>query len=145
MMTRAPTTLFSLGVALDRSGDLEGGLESIARARSYDPVDKFLQGDTWFFSTPHDAAWFEALGHWLVARRGDGDDVRLGAYERAVAAWKSFIARAPETDPYLGLAKARLKLCEKEMAAFSKKVQTPTPMNPEPTEDKGVIFRRQRK
>lgn len=131
MQTRAPTTLFSLGVALDRSGDLEGGLQSIARARSYDPSDRFLQGDSWFFSTPHDAAWFEALGHWMVARQGDGDDVRLGAYERAVLAWKSFIARAPETDPYLGLAKARLKLCEKEMATFSKKVRTPTPMDPE--------------
>jgi tetratricopeptide (TPR) repeat protein len=130
MMTRAPTTLYSLGVALDRSGDLEGGLEAVARARSYDPSDRFLQGDAWFFSTPHDAAWFEALGHWLVARRGDGDDVRLGAYERAVAAWRSFVSRAPETDPYLGLAKARLKLCEKEFAAFSKKVQTPTPIEP---------------
>jgi hypothetical protein len=124
-----PTTLYSLGVSLDRAGDLEGGLQAIGRARSYDPVDRFLQGDAWFFSTPHDQHWYEALGHWLVGRKGDGDDVRLGAYERAVAAWKLYVTRAPADDPYVAVAKARLKQCEKELAAFSRKVSKPTPID----------------
>lgn len=123
-----PTTFFSLGVALDRSGDLDGALEAVARARSYDPADRFLNSDSWFFSTYYDEAWYQALGHWLVGRRGDGDDVRLGGYERAVASWKLYLAQAPETDPYVGVARARLKLCEKEHAAFSAKVSTPTPI-----------------
>ncbi len=124
-----PTTLFSLGVALDRSGDLEGGMDAVARARSYDPRDQFLQKDSWFFSTAHDEAWYEALGHWLVARRGDGDEVRLGAYESSVVAWRSYLARAPASDPYVAVARARLKLCEREFAALSKKLQTPTPLS----------------
>lgn len=125
-----PTTFFSLGVARDRSGDLDGALEAVARARSYDPSDRFLRSSSWFFSTPHDAEWYEALGNWLVGRRGDGDDVRLGGYERAVAAWKRYLARAPESDPYVGIAKARLARCEKELAAFADKVSRPTPIEP---------------
>ncbi len=132
MAAIGPTTYFSLGVALDRSGDLEGGLEAIGRARSYDASDRALRSDSWFFSTPHDAYWYDALGAWYAGRRGDGDDVRLGGLERAVTAWKSYLASAPETDPYVGIARARLKLCEKELAAFRKKVDSPTPIEPEP-------------
>jgi tetratricopeptide (TPR) repeat protein len=129
LATIGPTTFYSLGVALDRSGDLEGALEAVARARSYDPSDRFLRSDTWFFSSPHDESWYEALGHWMVGRRGDGDDVRLGGYERAVAAWKLYLAQAPESDPYVAVAKARLRQCEKELAAFSAKVSVPTPID----------------
>ena len=49
MFDVAPTTLWSLGVALDRAGDLSGGLQSIARAREYDPQDRKLSGDSWFY------------------------------------------------------------------------------------------------
>jgi tetratricopeptide (TPR) repeat protein len=124
----APTTLFSLGVALDRSGDLEGGFDAIVRARGYDPRDGFLNHDSWFFSSAWDEEWYEALGHWVIARRHDDGEVRLGAYERAVVAWKEYIARAPATDPYVALARVRLKLCEQEFEALSKKAQSPTPI-----------------
>jgi len=146
----APTTLWSLGVALDRSGDLEGGLESVARARSYDPKDVRIGGASWFFVPDYDEAYFSALGHWQKAReqagttgqRGSpsGPDVRdpfgqpsliegrLAAYERAILAWKEFLARAPDRDHYVPVARARLKLAEKEYADFAKKVRTPTPI-----------------
>src|SRR5690606_13296059 len=35
----APTTLWGLAVALDRSGDFSGALERIALARTYDAID----------------------------------------------------------------------------------------------------------
>jgi hypothetical protein len=64
----------------------------------------------------------------VIARRHDDGEVRLGAYERAVVAWKEYIARAPATDPYVALARVRLKLCEQEFEALSKKAQSPTPI-----------------
>jgi tetratricopeptide (TPR) repeat protein len=60
----APTTLFGMGVALDRSGNLESGIDAIKLARAYDPIDKGLRGPGWFFSPSHDSHWYWALGAW---------------------------------------------------------------------------------
>lgn len=109
------TPLWGLGVALDRSGDLEDALESIRLARAYDPGDRLLRRPTWFFAPPHDEAWYWALGAWERARR-DGQDKspRAHAYLDAIAAWRRYIEKAPEGDPYKALAQARLSACEKE-------------------------------
>lgn len=123
-----PTTLWSLGVALDRSGDLEGAFDSIARARSYDPRDTNISGSNWFYVPAYDSDYYAALGQWLTARRGEGTEVRLGAYERSIIAWKQFLGRAPESDHYVPVAKARLKLIEKEYEEYGKRVRTPTPV-----------------
>ncbi len=127
----APTTLWSLGVALDRSGDLDAGLESIGRARSYDPNDVRIKGPGWFFVPPYDEAYYDALGEWHRARRTVATtEDRLESYERAVIAWKQYLGRAPEAGPYVPVARARLKMAEKEFIDLSKRAQTPTPVDP---------------
>ncbi len=110
----APTILWSLGVALDRSGDLEGGLEAIGRARTYDPNDVRIKGPDWFFVPPYDAHYFSALGSWLEARRLPDRDARSAAYEQASTSMEQFLMKASPMDPYRPVAAARLKLLSKE-------------------------------
>jgi tetratricopeptide (TPR) repeat protein len=114
----ASTTLWSLGVALDRSGDLEGALASIARARTYDPNDSQLQPPRWFFVPDYDAAWYAALGELLVARTAKDPWVRQAAYVQSIDDWRDYVKRAAADDPYLPIGRARLKLTEKEAKAF---------------------------
>lgn len=126
----SPTTLWSLGVALDRAGDLSGGLDSIALARSYDPNDARIKGPSWFFVPSYDEHYYWALGHWLVGRRAADQDDRIAGYERSVASWASFLAAAPEGDKYVPIARARLRLAQKELDALRKLASTPTPIDP---------------
>lgn len=116
-----PTTLWGLAVALDRSGDLDGGLEAVRLARSYDPLDRQINGPNWFYVPDYDRYWYAALGHWAVARKADVASVRAEAYGRAVAALEEFVGRAARDDKWLPLARVRLKQCEKERAAFLKR------------------------
>jgi tetratricopeptide (TPR) repeat protein len=108
------TTLWGLGVALDRSGDLDGAFESIQLARSYDRTDLSIHGPGWFYVPPYDEAWYEALGHWAAARAAELGAARMESYAQAIASWEEYIQRAPEADSWLPLAKARLERCEKE-------------------------------
>jgi hypothetical protein len=126
----SPTALWSLGVALDRAGDLAGGLESIALARSYDPSDARIKGPSWFFVPSYDEHYYWALGHWLVARGAPDQDDRIAAYERCVRSWATFLASAPESDPYVPIARARLRVASKEHEALRKLAATPTPIDP---------------
>jgi len=114
MFDNGVTTLWGLAVALDRDGDLDGALESIALARAYDRDDRKIHSSSWFFSPPYDEAWYEALGFWSLARATEQGAVRAEAYARALDAWRDYLARAPEGDRWIPLARARQKLCEKE-------------------------------
>jgi len=114
-----PTTLWGLAVALDRSGDLEGGLESVRLARSYDAQDEQLSNEHgWFFLPDYDRHWYGALGHWMVARKTDMGSVRVDAYARAVADWEAYVAKAGAApdDKWVALARVRLAQCKKERA-----------------------------
>ncbi|MFO0587476.1 MAG: hypothetical protein U0441_08050 [Polyangiaceae bacterium] len=110
----APTTLFGLGVALDRSGDLPGALDSIKLARAYDPHDKGLQSGSWFFSPAHDSHWYWALGAWSRARSSTEWPVRADQYERAVFEWETYLADAPADDRWIPLARVRLDEVKRE-------------------------------
>lgn len=121
-MQGAATTLWSLGVALDRAGDLEGALTSIARARSYDPNDRQLQPPRWFFVPEYDSAWYAALGGLLVARTAKDPWVRQAAYRQAIDDFREYVERAGDKDEYVAIARARLKLVEKEAVALDKKL-----------------------
>ena len=118
----AATTLWSLGVALDRSGDLEGALASIARARTYDPIDRGLQPPNWFFVPDYDSHWYAALGELLVGRNAKDPWVRKSAYAEAIGDFGEYIDKAGDHDQYVLIAKARLAMIRKEAAAFDKKV-----------------------
>lgn len=115
------TPLWGLGVALDRSGDLEGGLRSIRLARDYDPDDRLISRPSWFYSPPHDEAWYMALGFWLRARNAESKAARAEAFARAIEAWERYIEKAPAGDAWVPLAQARRKACEKERDAERKK------------------------
>lgn len=128
----APTTYWSLGVALDRSGDLNGGLAAIAKARAYDPLDRSIGSDSWFFVPAWEEDYYAALGHWLNARSPGDVEERLGEYERTILAWKQYLARAPEDGVYVPIARARLRAAEAEALAFGKRARTPTPIDPAP-------------
>jgi tetratricopeptide (TPR) repeat protein len=116
------TMLWGLGVALDRAGDLDSGLDSIRVARIYDQEDRGLNGESWSYVPPYDQHWYEALGHWQVARKPDVlTSVRVHAYARALSSWEEWVqtaSRDAPNDKWLPLAKIRLKQCEKERAAF---------------------------
>jgi tetratricopeptide (TPR) repeat protein len=114
MFWRGSTTLFSLGVALDRSGNPDAGMESIRLARSYDPHDKGLSRGSWFFSPAYDAHWYRALGSWTCGRSGTGWALRAECYEKAIAEWELYIESAPETDPWAMLARVRLATVKRE-------------------------------
>ena len=108
------TTLWGLGVALDRSGDLDGAIEHIQLARQYDRTDQLIHGPGWFYVPEYDEAWYGALGHWAAARAAELGAARAEAYAQAIAAWEEYIQRAPADDLWLPLARARLARCEKE-------------------------------
>jgi tetratricopeptide (TPR) repeat protein len=114
LLVEAPTTLWGLAVALDRSGDLDGGLETVRLARAYDPKDTRLDGLGWFFSPDYDRHWYHALGHWAVARKADLDSVRAESYSHAVTDWEEYVASAAHDDKWVDLARVRLRQCEKE-------------------------------
>jgi tetratricopeptide (TPR) repeat protein len=125
------TALWGHGVALDRQGDLDGALASIKMARAYDPQDRRINSQTWFYSPPYDQPWYEALGHWTAARVAEQGAVRAEEYERAVESWQEYLARAPATDRWVPLAKARLAACEKErdqVLAAARKRSTRDPL-----------------
>jgi len=109
------TALWGLAVASDRDGDLDGAFASIALARAYDRDDRKIHDtDNWFFSPPHDEAWYEALGAWQTARASDLGAVRAEAYARAIENWEAYLERAPDDDRWLPLARVRLDACKKE-------------------------------
>lgn len=108
------TTLWGLAVATDRDGDLDAALASIALARAYDRDDRKIKEPSWFFSPSYDEAWYEALGFWAAARATDLGAVRAEAYARAVESWEAYLARAPEDDRWIPLARVRLEACKKE-------------------------------
>lgn len=112
--TYGVTALWGLAVALDRNGDVEEGLEHIRLARTYDAFDEKIKSDDWFFSPPHDAHWYKALGDWAKARAEPNSIDRTFQYGHALEAWDRYIEQAPEDDPYLALAKVRRRACELE-------------------------------
>ncbi|MFO0551589.1 MAG: hypothetical protein U0271_24590 [Polyangiaceae bacterium] len=123
----APTTLWSLAVALDRGGDLGGALETVQRARSYDPNDVMIHSDTWFFVPAYDQFYYEALGTWDIARRSSDLETKRAFYEKTLTAWRNFLQSARASDPYVPVARARLALAEREAAELEKRARTPTP------------------
>lgn len=117
------TTLWGLAVALDRSGDLDGGLDAVRVARSYDLMDKQIKGPGWFYVPEYDVHWYDALGFWSAARLSDVAAVRVASYDQALASLRKYLASAPPDDKWLPLARARIKQCEKERAAFLKRAK----------------------
>jgi tetratricopeptide (TPR) repeat protein len=117
------TALWGLAVALDRSGDLEDALASIQLARTYDRTDSQIHGPGWFYVPPYDDAWYAALGHWAAARGAELGAARAASYQQAIAAWEAYLARAPSTDRWLPLAKARRAQCAKEREQTMKRLR----------------------
>jgi len=116
MFSSGVTTLWGLAVALDRDGDLDGAFENIALARAYDENDVriFHSPEIWFFSPPHDEAWYKALGAWQFARKVESGAARAEYYEQAIASYQEYLLRAPDDDRWIPLAKVRLKTCQAE-------------------------------
>ncbi len=115
MIDSGVTTMWGLAVALDRSGDLGAAIENVRRARSYDPGDRLINGSHWFYVPPYDRYWYEALGHWQIARDAKDPAVVRLAYTEAIRSWRTFTEMASATDPWLAIAGFRTQQCEKEL------------------------------
>ena len=112
------TTLWGLAVALDRAGDLEGALSTLKLARQYDPSDRQINDrDRWFYVPAYDEPYYMALGHWGRAREAQLGAARAEHYGRAVSLWEEFLERAAPGDPWIPVARSRLRMCEKERDA----------------------------
>lgn len=132
MFSFGVTTLWGLAVATDRSGDLESALSSIRLARAYDPIDRRITGPGWFYVPVYDDAWYAALGYWSRARGETLAMTRAEAYTRAIDAWQSYIDRAPNTDRWLAIAKARRRACEAERDAAMRRDKSRDPADAPP-------------
>lgn len=119
----APTALFGMGVALDRTGNLEEALVTIKLARAYDPIDKGLRSPDWFFSPSHDSHWYWALGAWSTARGAETWPARAESYDRSVFEWEQYLADAPEDDRWIPLARARLGQVKREQEQMKKRFE----------------------
>jgi tetratricopeptide (TPR) repeat protein len=113
-----PTTLWGLAVALDRTGDLDSGLDAVRLARTYDPKDERIESPSWFYVPAYDKYYYQALGHWSAARVADLNAAKTERYRRAIASWEEYIASAAPEDKWLPLARVRLRQCEKEREAW---------------------------
>jgi tetratricopeptide (TPR) repeat protein len=119
------TTLWGLAVALDRNGDLEDALQHIRLARTYDQFDERINDDSWFYSPAYDEYWYKALGSWVKARGTTNSIDRTFEYGHAIEAWEVYIRSAAENDPYVALARVRLRACELERERASRQTTTP--------------------
>ena len=119
------TTYWGLAVALDRSGNLEGGMQRIELARTYDPGDTQLKGPNWFFIPAYDKYWYAALGWWTKARAAKTPAQRAAHLSKSVAGWLAYIDSAPLSDIWLALAQHHLHGCENEL----KEAQSQKPGN----------------
>ncbi len=87
---------WGLGVALDRDEQIEKSRQAIQRALDYDPTMAHLADESVFFEPAGDKRYYEALGHEVAGDR-----------ELALAAWRAFLAEAPNS-PYARRARAHL-------------------------------------
>ena len=118
-----PTALFGLGVALDRLGNLEDAFRSVRLARSYDPTDRGLRKDSWFWSPAQDEHWYFALGAWTCARFSEGWAVRADCFDQSVRRWEDYLTAAPPDDRWVPLARVRLAAVTKERDHFHKQFE----------------------
>ncbi len=119
----APTALFGMGVALDRTGNLEEGIASIKLARAYDPIDRGLHSPDWFFSPSHDSHWYWALGAWTTGRSAESWAARAEGYFLSVFEWEQYIQSAPPDDRWIPLARARLAQVQREQEQMKKRFE----------------------
>ncbi len=121
MFGSGATTLWGLAVGLDRADELDASLDAVRLARVYDPQDKRINGAGWFYLPAYDSHWYEALGHWQVARKAEVVlSVRADAYGRALASWARYIeaATAAADDKWVKVARVRVLQCARERDAF---------------------------
>jgi tetratricopeptide (TPR) repeat protein len=124
------TTLFSLGVALDRSGDLDGGLEAVELAHKYEPDDKTMKGRGWTFMPAYDADWYWGLEALLAARRSDDPEAKAKSYADAIDHFATYVSNAPEKDPYVSIARGHVASIKKEAGKAEPMHTTGTPKAP---------------
>jgi len=133
MFWAGPTTLFGLGVALDRSGNPEAALETVRLARQYDPTDRGLHSRTWFFSPSHDSHWYWALGGWSCGRFSQSWAARSECYETALAEWQLYIETAPENDRWIPLAEVRIAAVKRERERMNQAFEAQKKQRPKET------------
>jgi tetratricopeptide (TPR) repeat protein len=102
---------WGLAVALDRAGDIAQAIVTAKEAVQLDaPGHSVLRNESTFFVPEYDIFWYEALRHWAFADLAAGDvSERRRNLELSSLRWQTFIASAPSTDPWVGLAQARFR------------------------------------
>jgi tetratricopeptide (TPR) repeat protein len=119
---------WGLAVIYDRQGDLARALEEGGFAWELDHSEPSrLDRDNVFFVPGYDRWWYHGLRQMAAARRAEGLDERLQRLERAARFYELYVSQAPSFERWVPLAKARVKLCEAQIARLRKQAPKPGP------------------
>lgn len=103
---------WSLGLALERSGDLPSALDAIAMAQSlysYEHFTSALDEPSVFFVPAYEKSYLEALGELACARDAPSTVLARQSYENARTYFEDYVVKATP-DKHLGLSNAKLEL-----------------------------------
>lgn len=119
--------LYSLGTALERSGDLPSALDAMARARSIQlgPVyPSALDLPSVFYVPRYDLYYYKALDALAAAKLSTDVIARAEALEQARGFWTRYLQEA-EADGHVWVGNARLHLAstEKKLAALQPELE----------------------
>ena len=126
--------LWDLAVALDRSGDARGGLETAARAARETAIDSqgmpttgrglLTRDPAVFFVPAWERQWYLALGSSALAREATDPHEAWQYWAEAAHEWDEYVTRAEasrEPDRWLPIARARRDRARAERDAAEKR------------------------
>lgn len=128
--------MWGLAVALDRAGETGRAKAEAARAASIDPNRAILGGPHVFFVPAYEIDWYLALGAAAEAASATSPHDAFDYRKIAEDHFRAFVTKARSNDPWLPLARVRLREAERLRAAaerVAKATKRPTPP-PDPSQ-----------
>jgi tetratricopeptide (TPR) repeat protein len=113
---------WSLGLALERNGDLPSALDAVAMAQTIYAGPHFLTAlddPRAFFVPPYEKSYLAALGELACARDAPTAELAIRSYEDARTYFEDYILRAlPDKHRGLSNAKLELRMIERKLRAL---------------------------
>ena len=132
--------VWGLAVALDRSGATFNARKEAVRAIGLDPGMAIIgHGQNVFFVPDYERLWYLALGAAAEAETAQNPHEALAHRKAAELYFKTFVTRARPKDPWLALARVRLKSAESARVA-AEGVVARSKVKPPITDDPRKVF-----